>query len=668
MNQKKLLIIEDDEGVARLARNHLLRLGYSVEISSTAKEALSWLHYNHAHLLILDYKLPDMTGDDFLTELEKKKISIPFVVITGNSDPKVALDFLKRGAFDYVIKDDNFWDLLPASVERAVKRVETQLKLFETEEALIESERRFKEFADHIGEAIFEVNFDNRITFVNQAGYDNYGYDSSILVDGLLMDEIVFPQKLFRELVAESLEYNSPKAGEFEILDKKGCRKPALLRINLLHKGGHSVGLRIIISDRTCEWNFRQLADSEAQMQDEIASISQRLAEENLQKIKMEKALDDSARLYRRLFEQVSDIVYCLATDGTILSLNQAFELVTGFRREEWIGRQIVDLLHSEDIDLAKSRLSASVSGKQHSPYELRIRSRSGGFRVGEFSASPLYDEGSVVSVLGVIRDVTERKKAEQVLIQSERLTAIETLAGGVAHEFNNFNVSISGFAELALLNQGLDDNIKSYLQHIQATANRAAQVTRRLKMFARPYPTKRRASANLSLIIRDLLQIMSGELERDGIQLFLRLAVVPDSVMDAKEIGQMALELLINARHSLLDRPYKIIKIETGFYDGTLFLRVEDSGRGISRELISRIFTPFFSTKGEHSIGFTPESQVKGVGLGLSMCNAVVSQHSGSMSVESEPDRGSVFTVYLPLRNMEQEMEQRRREYIARF
>ncbi len=245
--------------------------------------------------------------------------------------------------------------------------------------------------------------------------------------------------------------------------------------------------------------------------------------------------------------------------------------------------------------------------------------------------------------------EIEERKSLQQQLIRSEQLAAIGTLAGGVAHEFNNINVSVLGFSEIALEQDELKETTRDFIKKIRQAALRARSISRNLLNFASPARCAH-TPADLNQIVRDTISLVEKEFRTEGVEISTNLRELPEILLDSGQIGQVLLNLLTNAKHAMLGREIKSAQVETGVGKDEIYFSVADTGCGIAVEDLSRIFTPFFSRKGEHA-GQTPQAAVKGVGLGLSVTNTMVEQHGGKISVESELGRGATFTVRLPLR-----------------
>src|SRR5438132_1473611 len=173
---------------------------------------------------------------------------------------------------------------------------------------------------------------------------------------------------------------------------------------------------------------------------------------------KAEAALRESEERYRTLVEGVRDIIFALSPEGTITSLNPAFETIAGWRREEWVGRPFERLVHPEDLPLALELLGRVVRGELRPASQFRVRTAKGDYRVGEFSATLQLHQARLVGILGIGRDVTDRVQLEQQLRQAQKMEAVGRLAGGIAHDFNNILTAITGYADLLLEDLGAAD------------------------------------------------------------------------------------------------------------------------------------------------------------------------------------------------------------------
>ncbi len=255
---------------------------------------------------------------------------------------------------------------------------------------------------------------------------------------------------------------------------------------------------------------------------------------------------------------------------------------------------------------------------------------------------------GEPTRMVATILDITEQKQAEEGMIRAERMAAVGTLAGGVAHEFNNINAIILGYAELAKSDS--DSRMHRYIDPILKASQRAKNITQNLLSFSGRHAARRKLYS-LSDIARETLDLVENEFSSEGVRIISTLPMVPKTMMDNSQISQVVLNLLVNAKHALIDQPERIIEVESGFTGSRVWLRVRDSGCGIRSENLTKIFTPFYSTKGEHADNHSPQAAVRGTGLGLSVSHTIISQHEGKLTVESQVGDGSCFTITLPIR-----------------
>jgi len=261
--------------------------------------------------------------------------------------------------------------------------------------------------------------------------------------------------------------------------------------------------------------------------------------------------------------------------------------------------------------------------------------------RTLRLNAARIAGAGPERSVVVLVEDVTDQQAMESQLIQSEKLAAVGQLVSGVAHELNNPLTSIAGLSEFLLEQQELGPKDRDHLQVIHEQAERASRIVRNLLTFARKGPGER-ARVNLNDVVQRTLLLMSYDLKLKDIRTEKNLGSgMPDVVGDRHALQQVVLNLVTNAAHALAGneagRP-RTIRINTWF-DQRVRLRVADTGPGIPEEVLSHLFTPFFTTK----------EPGHGTGLGLSITYSIVEAHGGQITVERPAEGGAAFLVELP-------------------
>lgn len=362
-----------------------------------------------------------------------------------------------------------------------------------------------------------------------------------------------------------------------------------------------------------------------------------------------EERLRQSEERYRTLVETAPDVIYSISiNDATIMSLNPAFDKLTGWKREDWLGRPQSDLIHPDDLPLAHQLLETMARGITPESYELRIRHSSGQYLLAEFTAAPIFDNGRVVAIFGIGRDITERKKAEQEkealtkqLLQSEKMAAVGQLAGGVAHEINNPLGVILGFSQSVIRRIKEDDPLFMPLASIEREAKRCKNLVQDLLTFSRVGKTEKER-CDLNSVINSALTLVEAQTKVKSVELIREFGEkVPEILISRNQVQQVIVNLSNNAIDAMPGSGKLIIRTKTVNRGTTNYAQidVEDNGSGIPKEIQTKIFEPFFTTK---EVG-------KGTGLGLSLVYEIIQKHQGILELESEPGQGTVFRILIP-------------------
>ena len=370
--------------------------------------------------------------------------------------------------------------------------------------------------------------------------------------------------------------------------------------------------------------------------------------------------LRDSEERYRSLIEEARDAIFTLTPEGDILELNQAVEAITGWKRERWIGRNFTDPIQPEDREKAKALFDEIARGGHPPSFELQIRTREGAMVTMEFAISPRYKSGRLVGLLGIGRDVTERKQASEAqagleaqLRQAQKMEAVGSLAGGIAHDFNNILTAIIGNAQLAEMELPEHHPARALLVQTLVASHRAKDLVQQILTFSRRQEQKREPT-HLGAVVGDSIKLLRSVLP-STIQICTDLPDnLPLILADVTQIHQIVVNLATNAAHAMEEHGGRLdITVEEVIVDQEMvsqrpqlkpgrFLRlwVTDTGAGMSEETLQRIFEPFFTTK----------ETGKGTGLGLAVVHGIVQQHDGAIVVFSIPGKGTSFQIYFPV------------------
>jgi PAS domain S-box-containing protein len=368
-----------------------------------------------------------------------------------------------------------------------------------------------------------------------------------------------------------------------------------------------------------------------------------------------EETLRRKEALFRAITESSADIVAVLDGEGRIRYQSPSWEGVLGYAAGSLLGLEVWQVVHPEDMAVVRRRLEQLHGTVAVNPvFEVRFRHEHGGWRLLEAEATRLHDE----RVGGLVlrgRDMTDRRRAEEQLRQTQTMEAVGRLAGGVAHEFNNLLTGIMGGVAFLLQEFSEPGEVHDDLERIQRAAERAAGLTRQLLAFSHKQVLQLRA-VDVNQVMRELEPMLPGVLG-DAIRIITELAAEPLPVLaDPQQLEQVLLQLVVNAcaamphggelrmvtRQELLEPGDA--RCDSSFPCGpSVVLEVSDTGTGMTPDVVQRIFEPFFTTR----------DKGRGTGLGLSTVYGIVKQTGGRIEVDSVPEQGSTFRVYFPLTDL---------------
>jgi len=254
-------------------------------------------------------------------------------------------------------------------------------------------------------------------------------------------------------------------------------------------------------------------------------------------------------------------------------------------------------------------------------------------------------DKGDPIAMMGLSRDITERRKMEEQLILTDRLASIGELASGIAHELNNPLTGVIGLSQL-IIERDVPEDIKEDLTMVNSEAQRAAGVVKNLLTFARKHPLARQF-LNVNDAINKVLELRAYEQKVNNVRVVSRMAPdLPQIMADYFQLQQVFLNIIINAEYFMIEANGKgTLTITTERVGDVIRASFADDGPGIPPENLGHLFDPFFTTK---EVG-------KGTGLGLSISHGIVTSHGGNIYAESEPGKGATFIVELPIKHEEQ-------------
>ncbi len=373
------------------------------------------------------------------------------------------------------------------------------------------------------------------------------------------------------------------------------------------------------------------------------------------QSTELARARSDAAQMTQAIIKTALDAFIQIDDTGTVLEWSFQAEALTGWTRQEALGADVVDLIVAEPLRLAfRQRMARLVPELSDTPsglrFELALVHRNGDRILAEASSTVMRLAGRTL-INTFVRDITQKRAAEEQLVQSQKMEAVGQLTGGIAHEFNNMLTVITGTIEI--LADAVKDNppLATITKLISEAADRGAALTSSLLSFARKQALQP-ADIDVNELLEELAKLLLATFDKK-IEIVTRLdRNVWLAFADRGQLSSALLNLAINARDAMLDGGRltlttrnvvfgvrEAVAVGAGYAGDYVEIEIADSGTGIPQAILERIFDPFFSTK---EVG-------KGTGLGLSMVFGFVKQSGGGIKVSSEEGRGTVFTIYLP-------------------
>ena len=660
----RLLVVEDSEHDAVLAVAEMRRAGVEVEWRrvETERDLRAALAEFTPDVVLSDYSIPGFGGMAALAVCCAEAPEIPFLVCTGSTSEEKAVECMKAGAWDYVLKDRPA--RLPRAVVAALDLARTRRERRRFEAALSETQELYRRFVTTTSVGVWSTDADHRTTFANAAMAEMLGVSADAML-GVPVERFMFEEDL-ADHQAQMKARHAGRDGRYLRRFRRsdgGERWFLVSGTAQLDMGGGFAGSFGTFTDVT----------------------EQREAQESLRR--SEELLLQSGERYRTLFEQSPVSIWeedfsrvrerfdelraagvtdwaahldahpedlrDLASRVRILDVNETSLRVFGVERKGDLQSTLERYFDEESYPAFRDEMAALAEGATRVDLELPIRDAHGARRIVSLSLSVVPGcEETLERVLVSFDDVTKERSLQAQLAQAQKMEAVGRLAGGVAHDFNNLLAVIHGHGELAHGLAADQPALQGRLAQMLSAAERAAALTRQLLAFSRRQPL-RLVRVDLNDIVADTTRMLQRLIGED-VEVVTELVEDPVPVqVDAAQIGQVLVNLALNARDAmpaggrLTISTARVVADEVfaaarpGMAPGAYAaLSVRDTGTGIEPEAMGHLFEPFFTTK--------PEG--RGTGLGLSTAYGVVRQSGGHISVRSAPGQGSEFTVHLPL------------------
>jgi len=650
---RHILLIEDEHDHADLIQRSLASATPPCRISHVESLAAgrSLVGTDLPDLALVDYRLPDGSGDEFVGWAGDR---FPVILLTAYGNERTAVEAIKAGALDYVIKSPEMFADVPHLVERAL-RDWRNLRERKQAESRLEAINHLlatmgPNFAENVSRLITLLarEFDAQFVFYSQIVGNKLCAVAEWHVD-LHLAECV---RCGCAACTEALNYASGQLQHVSIARGNPLANPVTLQVSELHAHlGHVVECNQEPAGILCLYFNRPYRASEADRRLLGIFAAALGGEENRKRTDAERRASDER--YRQIVQTANEGIWVTDEQDRVTFANHRLARMLGYMPDDLMYRPARDFIDPADLTDHEQRLQSSRQG-QPSQYERRLRHKDGRELWTWVSGSPLSDAaGRYRGSFAMFTDVTERRHLETQLRQVQKLESVGQLAGGIAHDFNNILAAIMMHLSLLRQNPHLDEETSEALKELEVETKRAANLTRQLLMFSRRSVIQSRV-ADLNELVQNLLKMLRRLLGENIAITFDSQNRLPPVDVDIGMIEQVLMNLAVNARDAMprggkltiatgsVELNEEAAKLHSERRPGHFVtLTVADTGVGMDEGTLKRIFEPFFTTK---DVG-------KGTGLGLPTAHGIIKQHHGWIEVHSQPGHGATFAVYLPVK-----------------
>ncbi len=593
-----VLIVEDNLDQSELIRIAFKRSAQSFQMVfvTSGQACLEQCATENFDAILLDYKLPDLTGLEVLNQLRDQGIKTPVIIVTGQGDEKVAVEAMKSGAADYVVKEHNYLATLPKLIASVIDRCRLRQQLRE-KEAFLAS------IVENASDIIFSLDHNLNFRFVNPK-INKLGYQETDLLGKSFFS--ILATKYKPEDVAKILNNPEEENYEFDFADHHGKVQHQIVSFTrLTEKGDPNYAILGIAKDVT-----------------EI--------------LQLHRMIQESKSKLQTLFDSITDYIVVLDRQKSIVMANRKVATLKNTTSDRVLGLKCYNL-YSEDPHYCDDCVVEKTFQSAQPEYMECGR----GDRIHQVWTYPMFNlEGELEFVIEYSRDVTEQKNIERKLIQAEKLATIGLLASGVAHELRNpLNIIETAryYIQDVLKNENPD--LQAKLQIINRNVHRASNIINNLLEFSRP-STQAREQIDVNLIIDKTLSLIEKDLRSQNITVNKQYHEIPLTFLNMDSLKQVFLNIIINAIQAMPDGGD--LTIATGLQEEHwIQIKFTDTGYGIAKEHLSSIFTPFFTTK----------DMGQGTGLGMYVSHSIIKREGGDILIESVEGKGTTFKVLLPIK-----------------
>ncbi|TKB12365.1 response regulator [Desulforhopalus sp. IMCC35007] len=682
-----ILLVDDEEVLRESVSDFLEDRDYRVITAENGFAALEIFKKEKPDLVLTDLRMPQMDGLELLKKIGKIAPEIPLIVVSGTGRISDTVQALQLGAWDYILKPVQDMNIIIHAVERCLERADLQLqnKRYQQDlEALVwERTGELQKANSHL------AAINARLKKVLQTTKNVSVCTDVVRFGSVLLEEFAEHMaasggslflcekdgmRLIHSLETEHVPSFLPfplKEGSIlqQVMDRRkpllnpeisldttivtsgwqGYQNGSVLIFPLQADNGEVIGV-LTLHNKT----FPPFVEQDLEIGTILASYSC----ETLRAIYATENLRTSESRFRDLAEMLPEGVIETDLDFKVNYVNVKAVELFGYSEFEFLsGFNILDLIEKKQRNIARAALIQQFPGDGENAFEYQALRKSGESFPILFHCAVVKENGTPVGYRTVIVDISiikeadrERSRLEEQYHQAQKVESIGRLAGGVAHDLNNLLTPVLGYSQLIYNETPEGNKHKDYLEQIIRASERARDLVGQLLAFSRKQ-TLQYQPLNINTVIERFSKLLRRTI-REDIELIFDLQDDIQTVeADIGQIEQVLMNLCVNASDampnggqlffstSMIDYHEEMSGYGLDASRKHLLLTVRDTGCGMDSELMSHIFEPFFSTKGD-----------KGTGLGLATVYGIVSQHGGYTKVESEPGQGTTFKIFLPV------------------
>jgi PAS domain S-box-containing protein len=567
---------------------------------------------NNVMATMFNYPQPSsLLGRDFI-ELLHPGDRQTFADLTRNLDKERSAQSEQTLEFRGLASDDStmdiratmgliFYDGRPAF--QAILEDVTQRK--QTEQALKDSEERYRTLVEGANDAVFLETFDGHIVDINTKACEMLGYKRSELLH-LIMADLVHQDD--SQLEAEEKKEGEPSQHREEIMIRKdGNQMPVEVNTSILRLKGEKYLMSV------------------------VRDITQRKEKELRQK-HLEQAIIESKKRLMAVFDGIMSPLAITDLDHNIIMVNKATASLFGDKIPRLLGRKCYEAFRKESEPCPNCPVSETIRTSKPSH---RLSTNPIVNRTLEEYTYPIFDaSGNLSLIINYGIDVTDKIKMERQLVQADKMASLGTLAAGIAHEIRNPMATINLNTQILLRDLDVGEEHQVYMLDIQKEVKKIERIISEILEFSKPRPAHL-VENNINEVVLSVHELTRVQLRRDDLRVHFNLADhLPAVLIDPAQISQVVINLVINAMQAMPDGGDLTVTTQTDSTTRRVELLVGDTGLGIPNENLSKIFDPFFTNKPE------------GTGLGLSIARQILDKNQAAIRVSSKEGQGTVFRI----------------------